>query len=99
MKEMTQQVADERGIKRLNYALYRVMFRMMRSDADFAVFVREQSIHFMNPTSQNFERDMANPVNGFVGVYNSKSDIADVVTALKGRFAEERGLIESHLYV
>lgn len=100
MADISKRDAEVLNVNRFNYAVYRVLLRMLKSgDAKFAAFVRDQVVHFVNPEADYYEAVMKEDWPAFVGVFNNSSDVEQIIAALKPHFVEERGLIESHLYV
>jgi hypothetical protein len=98
MADISKRDAEVLNAKRFNYAVYRVLLRMLKSGGKFAVFARDQVVHFSNPEADNYHVVMKEEWPSFVGVFSADSDLEQIVAALKPHFTEERGLIESHLY-
>lgn len=100
MADISKRKSKTLNANRFNYAIYRVLLRMMRQrDASFAVFVRDQVVHFMDTEADYYEAALRRDAGSFAGVFCGSSDVEEIIAALKPHFTEERALIESHLYV
>ena len=100
MRPFSPQQAKALQVKRFNFAVYRVLFRMFQSDgASFALFVNDQVVRFANPEAGYFDLVAKKRAADFIGIYNGHSNLEEIIAAMKPRFSDDAELIGSHLHV